>query len=191
MKRIVTHLCRLGWGKRSCAVFVLCATTAITLPAQTFTTLASFNGGNSFGPVGLIQATDGNFYGIAASYGTADDDSGFIVFKVAPSGTLTTLFSSTGEAEGEFPYGGLVQATDGYLYGTTWRGGADNCPVSGDPPGCGTAFRLSLAGTFESLHLFAKVDGTNPAAGLIQAANGTFYGTAEWGGASATARSSR
>src|ERR1017187_7598016 len=44
MKRIVNALGRLNWGNRACAVFVLCLTTAIALPAQTLTTLASFDG---------------------------------------------------------------------------------------------------------------------------------------------------
>ena len=44
MKRIINALGQLNWGKRAYAVFVLCATTAIALPAQTFTTLYSFDG---------------------------------------------------------------------------------------------------------------------------------------------------
>src|ERR1039458_1969368 len=42
MKRIVNVLSKLNWGTRACAVLVLCATTAIALPAQTLTTLYSF-----------------------------------------------------------------------------------------------------------------------------------------------------
>ena len=51
-------------GKRMCAVFVLCAMTAISLSAQTFTTLFSFGGADGKFPIAaLFQGTDGNFYG--------------------------------------------------------------------------------------------------------------------------------
>ena len=67
---------------------------------------------------GLVQGTDGNFYGTtseggANGYGT--------VFKITPSGTLTTLHSFD-VTDGAYPYAGLVQATDGNFYGTTSRG---------------------------------------------------------------------
>ena len=60
------------------------------------------------------------------------------VFKITPSGTLTTLYSfcaQGGCTDGSDPYAGLVQATNGDLYGTTFAGGAD---------GFGTIFSLSV-----------------------------------------------
>ena len=83
---------------------------------------------------GLIQATDGNFYGTtggggANGYGT--------VFKMDASGNLTTLHSFTG-SDGAYPYAGLIQATDGNFYGTTSQGrrGTRRCrlPASPAPP---------------------------------------------------------
>ena len=66
-----TTLGKLNRGKRAYAVFVLCAATAIALPAQTFTTLFSFDGADGKTPyAGLVQATDGNFYG-TTTYGGA------------------------------------------------------------------------------------------------------------------------
>src|ERR1039458_8663439 len=91
MKRIINALSNLNWGKRAYAVSVLCAATAITLPAQTFTTLHSFDGTDGATPLaGLVQATNGDFYGTTVEGGTHGDGT---VFKITPSGTLTTLHS--------------------------------------------------------------------------------------------------
>jgi uncharacterized repeat protein (TIGR03803 family) len=72
---------------------------------------------------GLVQATDGNFYGTTSlagglvAYGT--------VFKLTPAGILTTLhvFDNT---DGNQPLGGLVQGTNGIFYGTTNTGGTES-----------------------------------------------------------------
>ena len=89
---------------------------------------------------GLIQATDGNFYGTTYYNGASN---GGTIFNITPNGTLTTLYSfACSESSckgGEFPSAALVQARDGDFYGTTSRGGAGACPQ-----GCGTVFRLSV-----------------------------------------------
>ena len=85
----------------------------------------------------LIQATDGNFYGTAAYDGLYPNFG--TVFAITPSGTLTTLhnFDST---DGSYPYAGLLQATTGGFYGTTFAGGSSTaCPF-----GCGTVFSLDM-----------------------------------------------
>ena len=128
---------------------------------------------------GLVQGTDGNFYGTTAGGGTMDCDP-FpcgTVFKITPAGVLTTLYVFHG-TDGAVPYGGLVQATDGDFYGTTFSGGTH----SG-----GTVFKITPAGTLTTLHNFcAKLwpcaDGNGPEAGLVQATNGFFYGTTTAGG---------
>ncbi len=152
-------------------------------PTGTLTTLYSFCAQNNCADganpaAGLVQATDGNFYGTtyaggANGYGT--------VFKITPSGTLTTLYSfcsKGGCADGSYPEAGLVQATDGNLYGTTFAATFD-----GGANGDGTVFKITPSGTLTTLYSFSGPDGANPWAGLVQATDGNFYGTTYAGGA--------
>jgi uncharacterized repeat protein (TIGR03803 family) len=130
---------------------------------------------------GLIQATDGNFYG------TTGGGSG-TVFKITPQGALTTLYSFCAQpncSDGSEPLAGLVQGVDGNLYGTTYKGGnTAACP----PYGCGTVFKMTPRGLLTTLYSFCSqakcADGEYPLAGLIQANDGNFYGTTTLGGSS-------
>ena len=143
-------------------------------PSGTLTTLS---GGESMGA--LILATDGNFYGTSYSLNS--------VFKITPSGTLTTLYSfgSLPAPSGIFPAAALVQAADGNFYGTTVYGGANSCIFGGTDYGCGTIFKITPSGTLTTLYSFCSqsgcTDGVQPA-GLVQGANGDFYGTTGRGG---------
>ena len=184
---------RFSWWKTACAVFLFCLTTAIALPAQTFTTLHMFDAADGWYPSGgLVQGTDGNLYGTTLYGGTNTSCYGTscgTVFKITPSGTLTTLyyFCALGYpacTDGEWP-AGLVQATNGDFYGTTALGGANQCQLNGYTNGCGTIFKITPSGTLTTLYSFcaqsACPDGQSPA-GLIQATNGDFYGTTFGGG---------
>jgi uncharacterized repeat protein (TIGR03803 family) len=160
---------------------------ALSLSAQTFTTLHSFDSTDgAFILAGLIQATDGNLYGTAYEGGANCAPYGCgTVFKITPSGTLTTLHSFCSQSnctDGEYPEAGLIQAINGNFYGTTYQGGA-NCA----PYGCGTIFKITPGGTLTTVYSFCAQsgcsDGYYPEAGLIQASNGDFYGTTTFGGA--------
>jgi uncharacterized repeat protein (TIGR03803 family) len=170
---------QFGLWKTIGIVSALWAALAIVSPAQTFKTLASFDGTNGATPYsGLVQATDGNFWGTTYNGGTSSNcvPSGCgTAFKITPEGKLITLHrfcSQTNCADGTLPYAGLVQATDGQFYGTTQQGGNDAC--SG---GCGTVFRVTRGGRLTTLHSFDGTDGYSPNAGLLQATDGNFYGT--------------
>ena len=166
-----------------CVVFVFCAATAITVPAQTLTTLISFNGPDGVNPTaGLVQGADGNLYGTTYQGGANGNYQG-TVFKISPQSPylLTTLHTFLGyPTDGSFPYAGVVQGTDGFFYGTTANGGtSDNCKN-----GCGTVFKISADGSqYSVLHSFNGTDGSIPEGILIQATDGNFYGTTFYGGA--------
>ena len=98
-----------------------CGTIFKITPSGTLTTLHSFGGTDGTEPHGLVQATNGNFYG-TTSFGGANSDG--TVFEITPSGTLTTL-ASFDVTNGQAPEAGLIQATDGNFYGTTYKGGAN------------------------------------------------------------------
>ena len=121
--------------------------------------------------------------------GAACRDGCGTVFEIAPSGTLTTLYSFCSQSEcadGERPWAGLVQAANGDLYGTTSEGGAyiDSCAPRA---GCGTVFKIALSGALTTLHSFCShsgcADGRSPQAALVQATDGDLYGTTVSGGA--------
>ncbi len=144
-------------------------------PKGTLTTLYSFSGlTDGQQPfAGLVQAADGNLYGTTSHAGAY----GFgTIFKITPGGALTTLQSFDG-TDGAYPYAGLIQATDGNLYGTTFDGGAY---------GFGTIFKITPGGALTTLYSFCSqwpcTDGRYPYAGLLQATDGSFYGTTWWGG---------
>ncbi len=167
----------LSLSKTACIALVLCAATAIPSPAQTFTTLAVFNGTNGWGPgyETLIQGTDGNLYGTTLGVGGPNGNcitNCGTIFKITPAGTLTPLHSFEGP-DGTTPQAGLVQGADGNFYGTTYAGGAN---------GYGTVFKITPGSTLITLHSFNSTDGGNPLAGLVQATDGNFYGTTAVGG---------
>jgi uncharacterized repeat protein (TIGR03803 family) len=137
------------------------------------TNLWSFTGGvGGGGPVaGLVQGTDGSFYGTTAAGGASDWGT---VFKITSAGTLTTLCQFNFATNGANPVAGLVQGTDGNFYGTTLNGGTARR---------GTVFQITSAGTLTTLYNFAGVlNGGYPGAGLVQGSDSNFYGSTRDGG---------
>jgi uncharacterized repeat protein (TIGR03803 family) len=163
-----------------------CGTVFKITPDGTFTLLYSFcsetgcaDGQNPY--AGLVQGIDGNFYGTTAGGGA---NGGGTVFRITPSGDFTTLYSFCSEpncADGQLPEAGLIQATDGNLYGTTLNAGAN---TEG-----GVVFRITPNGEYTVIYNFCSTlggggcgDGKYPS-GLVEAADGDFYGVTHDGGA--------
>ena len=170
--RVLLAFKRIMKSRNLLTAFVL-GTTALfgaSARGQQYQVLHQFHP-NPANPSGLIQGSDGNFYGTTAGGGVIGVGT---VFKITPVGAVTTLHSFTG-SDGVRPLAALVQGSDGNFYGATASGGAS---------GLGTVFKITPSGTFTSLHSFAGSDGASPQFGRwIQASDGNFYGTTIQGGA--------
>jgi uncharacterized repeat protein (TIGR03803 family) len=146
-------------------------------PAGAITVLHAFargasDGGRSMGT--LIEGRDGNLYGTTHNGGTSELGT---VFRITRAGGFAVLHSfAGGSGDGAFPWTGIIEGSDGNFYGTTEQGGPFDTG--------GTVFRMTPAGDLTVLHAFARgtVDGASPITALIQAADGSFYGTALQGG---------
>jgi len=157
------------------AVPVLGLDVAQPAQARGLTVLYNFAGSSDGGDpfASLIRDSAGNLYGTADYGGTAFAGA---VFKVAPNGIETVLYSFSGGADGAQPFSALVRDKAGNLYGTTTMGGSANA---------GVVFKLDPGGTETVLHNFiGGTDGTTPTGGLLEDTAGQFYGTASQGGTS-------
>ena len=142
----------------------------------TYTKKADFsetsNGGFPYGS--LILATDGMLYGMTSLGGINDDG---VIFQYNPAtSSLTKKFDFDGTNHGSSPYGSLVQATDGMLYGMTKYGGTN---------GYGVIFKFNPVNSSVTklLDFDMSGNGGNPDGSLIQATDGKLYGMTEAGGA--------
>jgi len=109
-------------------------------PTGALTTLHEMNGSTdgSSPSAGLIQATDGKFYGVAAGGGTRTCDCGTI-FTVTSEGVFNVLYNFD-RTSGSSPYVPLRQHTNGIFYGDTWIGGLDKAKCSQGGDHCGVFY---------------------------------------------------
>ncbi len=175
---------RLDLRRVALLASVFCIAITIAASAQTFTPLMNFDDTSGASPfhVSLVQGLNGNLYGTTSGGGANACAFGphcGTVFEITTKGLLTGLLSFDG-TNGEFPYAGLIQTSNGILYGTTSAGAST---------GGGTVFQLTSAGTLSSLYSFCSAancaDGLSPKSPLVQATDGSFYGTTDDGGANA------
>ncbi len=127
------------------------------------TVLHSFPGAEN--PTGsLVQATDGNLYGLAS-----DSGSGYL-FCCSITGIFTKLNMFLNK---EHPAGSLIQGVDSALYGMAFGGGTSDS---------GYIFKYTLAGKFTDVYDLTRATGTNPYGSLLQATDSAFYGMTSSGG---------
>jgi uncharacterized repeat protein (TIGR03803 family) len=149
--------------------------------APILTSLHGFSGGINDGALpsaDMILGRDGNFYGTTEGNGISGDQ---VIFRASPAGVITVLHTfgsitnSSGQPlDGDFVEGGLVQGSDGTLYGTASGGG---------PTDSGTIFSITTNGAFTLLYTFSGPDGDTPEGNLVFGKDGSLYGTTIFGGA--------
>lgn len=197
-----------------CGITYEMSPSGLEKPLWKFTT----DGTGGLPSAGLVQATDGNFYGTTTDGGANDCGT---LFKMTPEGTVTTLYNFDCESASN-PQTLLVEGLDGDLYGTTGEtiykittagvfsivytfcdvcgtifapnnlilaldGNFYGTASVGNSSNGGAVFKFSSGGTLTTLYNFCSeancADGKTPEAGLVQAADGNFYGTTMNGGA--------
>ncbi len=128
-------------------------------------------GGNAYG--NLLQATNGKLYGMTSIGGSS---SAGVIFSFDPFSSTYTKLKDFDITNGGNPYGSLMQAKNGKLYGVTFSGGNG---------GAGVIFSFDpLASTYKKLRNFDNAVSRNPSASLMQASNGKLYGMTTYGGTS-------
>jgi uncharacterized repeat protein (TIGR03803 family) len=118
-------------------------------------------------PAGVMEASDGRLYGTSLRGGANNQG---MVFRLNKDGSeFQVLYSFVGPIGTLLAPNPIREASDGYLYGTTYRGGGNNR---------GSIYRISMAGAFEFLHAFA-VGGGGPIGQLAEGPNGWLYGVTQ------------
>jgi len=144
---------------------------SMTKDGSTYTVLRNFTTSTGGSPHGsLIEASDGRLYGMTTTGGTS---TGGTIFSIAKDGTAYTVLQNFTPSTGINPYGNLVEASNGNLYGTLYLGNG----------GKGAIFSIAKDGTnFANTKFFQGSDGANPRGSLIEGPGGKLYGMTQGGG---------
>jgi uncharacterized repeat protein (TIGR03803 family) len=129
----------------------------------------------------LVQASNDTLYGMTSTGGPYGNG---VVFSIDTSGSFSLLHrfgvdTVDGISDGMSPFGSLIQASNGLLYGMT---------IGGGNSGSGVIFSISTSGSYSILHSFGaatvvgSVDGNAPYGSLVQASSGILYGMTTYGG---------
>jgi uncharacterized repeat protein (TIGR03803 family) len=136
-------------------------------------------GTDGLGPSGQLLSLNGMLYGTTRGGGQTASGTGGrgTVYTIRPDGKETVIYRFMGGLDGDGPDAGLI-AVDGTLYGTTARGGGNNCFGN---LGCGTVFAISPEGAERVVYRFQGGDDGDDPIGLL-GVNGILYGTTSSGG---------
>jgi len=120
--------------------------------------------------VKLVQATNGKLYGMTSNGGNYGAG---VLFEYDPVTHIFTQKYHFAGTDGANPYGSLIQASNGKLYGMTYSGGTNDL---------GVLFEYNIStGTMVKKLDFDGTNGANPYGALVQAPNGKLYGMTIWG----------
>lgn len=108
------------------------------------------------GTARIVQGWNGQIYSGDGNWGDG------VLFSVTTGGVFSTVYPVNGY-DGSF----AALGSDGNIYGGDWNGGT----------GCGQLFQITPAGVENVIHTFSNTDGCFPNSAMVQAPNGTFYGT--------------
>lgn len=146
----------------------------VAMDGSSFSVLHDFTGAEGRSPqCRLLLGSDGELYGTAESGGSG----GFgTAYTLARDGSgFTVLHDFTAPATGTRPNAGVIEASDGALYGTTRFGGTN---------GAGMVYSIARDGSgYTIVHKWNGANGAWPAAELLQGLDGSLYGATEFGGA--------
>ncbi len=139
---------------------------------NTYTKKNDFTDANGSSPQGcLIEAASGKLFGMTFSGG----DNGFgVIFEYDISTNTLTKKIDLSSGNGSYPFGSLLKASNGKLYGLTYSGGANDK---------GVLFEYDItSNTYTKKIDLSLAIGSNPTGSLIQASNGKLYGLTANGG---------
>jgi uncharacterized repeat protein (TIGR03803 family) len=171
-----------GGGSQSCSSNLGCGTIfEINKYGPEAVRYHFLGGADGISPMGpMVSDSSGNLYGVTQSGGNSDCQCSGTIWKFAPDGTHTVLYSFSGGSDGSTPNSGLISDSAGNLYGVTAFAGNLSCS---NGLGCGTVFKLAMDGTLNVLHQFsAGSDGKFPAGILAIDKKGNIFGETSSGG---------
>ena len=161
-------------GASNCGTVFRLTTAGVLLSVYSFP--CGLEGSYPLAP--LYEASDGNLYGTTALGGKVDSSGDCkqgcgTVFRIS-HGVVSVIYRFSGYPnDGGLATTGLIEGTDGNLYGATGRGGAHDS---------GTLYQINTSGQYKLLYSFVDAIGKSPATSLMQHTNGKFYGTTSFGG---------
>jgi len=147
------------------------------------------NAGDGLRPeTALIEATDGMLYGTTSAGGAHNEGT---LFRLSKTGDDYVVLRSFGQTihDGKAPRAGLLEASDGKLYGTCERGGADPLQLTAKTTpsftnDSGTVFHIAKDGSgYQVLYRFGlRTAAQYPRCEVIEGEDGLLYGTVAAGG---------
>jgi uncharacterized repeat protein (TIGR03803 family) len=177
----LSHAALAAWLLTASAVAFAQATPAVS-------TVFAFNGSIPNG--GIVQGPDGGLFGTSVSSSRV---AGGLIYRSTVDGSSVTTIYQMNIADGYSPKAGLLQGSDGLLYGST-RLGLQTIAFT-----TGTLYRVGYDGTgYTTLHSFGvysvtnvngnpiNADGAYPETPMIEGSDGYLYGTTRAGGSFGT-----
>ena len=120
----------------------------------------------------LTQSSNGKLYGMTYQGGANNQG---VLFEYDANSNIYSKKFEFSDTDGTYPYGSLIEASNGKLYGLTTGGGLNRS---------GVLFEYDAnSNIYTKKFEFSNATGRNPFGSLIEASNGKMYGMTQYGGA--------